>query len=101
MRLKHPAQPLVFYFSGVSPLCAAALKLYDRYPGLRASLCLYRGRYFMKVDAGLLQRAAVLRDAGEYGPCLGACCVLYSYFEEHGFCISHDAISQLGSAFHR
>lgn len=96
MRMKRPAQPLVFRFSGAGPLCGAAVALYERFPGIPSALCLYRGAYYLKVAAGLRQRPGVRRMAGTYGKCLGASPVLYSYYEEHGRCLSTDAVEELG-----
>lgn len=98
MRLKTPAQPLVFCFSGVSPLCCAVIRLYETYPGVRASLCLYKDWYVLAVYSSLKNRKAVFRAAGSFGRYLGPARVLYSYFEEHGTPISADAVSQLGGA---
>ena len=43
VRLKRPAQPLVFQFQRAGSLCAAVACLYQAWPKLEASLCLYRG----------------------------------------------------------
>ena len=101
MRLKYPAQPLVFSFSGVTPLCGAVSKIYEIYPDVDAALCLYRDRYFLAVYAGLSMRGRVFRTAGEYGAYLGPGRVLYSFFEEHGQSISRNAVEDLGAALHR
>ena len=100
MRLKTPAQPLVFRFSGVSPLCGAVAKLYEIYPGVEASLCLYRENYFLAVHSSLEKRVRVFRAASEYGAFLGPGSVLYSYYEEHGRRISCNAVAELGAALH-
>ncbi len=97
MKLKRPAQPLLFCFSGVTPLCAAAEALYQLYPGLGAELCLYRGRYFLSVYAGLSQRRQVLRAASESGSYLGPAQVLYAYCSEHGRELSRNALTDLGA----
>lgn len=96
MRLKRPAQPLVFRFAGVTPLCGAAVALYEEFPLVESSLCLYRGAYYLKVGATLGQRPKVRRKAARYGASLGASPVLYAYCEEHGRCLSTDAVGELG-----
>lgn len=96
MRLKRPAQPLVFRFAGVTPLCGAAVALYEGYPQVKSSLCLYRGAYYLEVAAALRQRPGVRRRAAPYGTSLGASPVLYAYCEEHGRCLSTDAVGELG-----
>lgn len=96
MRLKRPAQPLVFRFSGAGPLCGAAVALYERDPGMKASLCLYRGAYYLEVAAGLGRRPEVRRIGKAYGAYLGASPVLYSYYEEHGRRLSGNAVEELG-----
>lgn len=101
MRLKYPVQPLVFCFSDVTALCGAVAKLYRVYPGVGASLCLYRGQYFLAVRSKLSMRKAVYRAAAEYGLYLGPGRVLYSFFEEHGRGISKNAVETLGAALHR
>ena len=98
MRLKVPAQPLVFRFAGVSSLCAAVAGLYDGCPGVRASLSLYRGTYYLAVYAALSRRPQVSRIAGAWGRALGPCGVLYSYCEEHGRCLTRNAVEELGGA---
>ena len=96
MRLKRPAQPLVFRFPGATPLCGAAAALYERFPQVESSLCLYRGAYYLKVCATLAQRPEVRRKAAPFGASLGASPVLYAYCEEHGRCLSTDAVGELG-----
>lgn len=98
MRLKRPAQPLVFRFPGAGCLCGAAAALYEGCPGLEASLSLYGGAYYLKAAATLGQRPRVRRLAARYGTLLGACPVLYAYCEEHGRCLSTDAVKELGGA---
>lgn len=96
LRLKRPAQPLVFRFSGAGPLCGAAIALYEVFPGLESSLCLYRRAYYLKVGASLLQRPKVRRAASPYGRYVGACPVLYAYYAEHGRSLSTNAVEELG-----
>lgn len=96
MRLKRPAQPLVFRFAGAGPLCGAAAALYGDFPRLGSSLCVYRGAYYLKIRARLRQRPGVRRTAGVYGTYLGASPVLYAYYEEHGRCLSTNAVGELG-----
>lgn len=98
LRLKTPSQPLVFCFSGVSPLCGAVEKLYDIYPDARASLCFYRGCYFLAVYSSLAMRGKVRSLLYEYGKFLGPSGVLYSFCEEHGMPITHNAVTELGAA---
>lgn len=98
LRLKHPPQPLVFCFSGVSQLFGAVSKLYELLPRAPSSLCLYRGGYFLALYAPLSQRVRAVRAAGEYGVCLGPGVVLYSFFEEHGQQIGPDVVARLGGA---
>ena len=60
VRLKRPAQPLVFQFQRAGSLCAAVACLYQAWPKLEASLCLYRGAYYLKAAAaagGALRQA--------------------------------------------
>lgn len=97
MRMKAPAQPLVFCFSGVSSLCGAVEELYARYPGIKAGLCLYRGRYYLAVHAGFLERRRVFLTAGGYGGYLGPAPVLYAYYAEHGRELSRNAVEELGA----
>ena len=101
LRLKHPAQPLVFCFSGVSALCGAVVRLYGRFPDAPALLCLYQGRYYLAVAAGLRERRQIFLAAGEFGSYLGAAPVLYAYYAEHGRELSQNAISELGTALTR
>lgn len=101
MKLKRPAQPLVFCFSGVSALCGAVAGLYEVLPWVRASLCLYRGKYYLAVFSSLKHRETVRKTAGLSGDYLGAAQVLYAYFEEHGTPISQNAVAQLGGALKR
>lgn len=100
MKLKRPPQPLVFQYESATALCGAVASLYRHRP-LRASLCLYRGRYYLEVRCGLGKRGRVRRACRPYGPCLGPSPVLYAYFEEHGLPLSQDAVAQLGGALHR
>lgn len=101
MRLKRPAQPLVFYFSGVSALCGAIIRLYGAAPDVKASLCVYRGRYYLAVYAGLRERRQTRLAAGEFGTYLGPACVLYAFYVEHGRELSKNAVAELGSALYR
>ena len=98
MRLKRPAQPLVFQFQRAGSLCAAVACLYQAWPKLEASLCLYRGAYYLKAAAALRQRQSVRRLAAPFGKPLGACPVFYAYCEEHGRCLSTNAVEELGGA---
>ncbi len=98
MRLKTPSQPLVFCFSGVSSLCGAVEKLYDIYPDVCASLCFYKHCYFLAVHSRLLMRGKVRGILEEYGKFLGPNGVLYSFCEEHGIPITHNAVAELGAA---
>ena len=95
MRLKRPAQPLVFQFQRAGSLCAAVACLYQAWPKLEASLCLYRGAYYLKAAAALRQRQSVRRLAAPFGKPLGACPVFYAYCEEHGRCLSTNAVEEL------
>ncbi|WP_099205592.1 hypothetical protein [Scatolibacter rhodanostii] len=101
MRLKTPSQPLVFCFSGVSPLCGAVEKLYDIYPDARASLCLHKTCYYVAVFCRLSMRGKVRGTLSEYGKFIGPSGVLYSFCEEHGTFITHDAVTELGAAFRK
>ena len=101
MRLKSPAQPLVFRFAGAGALCCAAAALYRALPDLESALCLYRGSYYLRVGASLGQRGRVRRRAGAFGRCLGASPVLYAYCEEHGRSLSANAVAELGGAMER
>lgn len=96
MRLKTPAQPLVFCFSDVTALCTAVQALYSLQPALPGRLALSRGRYYLCVYARLRDRQVVRRAAG--GESLGPAPVLYAYYREHGLEISADAIKKLGAA---
>lgn len=98
MRLKRPAQPLVFRLAGATPLCAAAADLYQCFPGIESALCLYGGGYYLRVGASLGQRPGVRRVMAAHGQFLGASPVLYAYWEEHGRCLSANAVEELGRA---
>lgn len=98
MRIKSPAQPLVFRFQSVTSLIAAVQTLYATEPRLRARLCLFAGQYYLAVGASFSQRETVLRAAGEFGRLLGPCPVLYAFFAEHGREISRNAVQELGTA---
>lgn len=97
MRLKYPSQPLVFCFSSVSHVCNVLERLYERYMDMHASLCYSRNLYFLAVYAPLRHRGRVYRIATEFGNFLGPGSVRYSYFEEYGIKISHDAVVELGA----
>lgn len=98
MRLKRPPQPLVVRYAGATALCDGVAGLYERYPHLKASLCLYGGNYYLKAAVDLKARPQVRRTAEEYGTVLGACPVLYAFCEEHGRWLSADAVKELGGA---
>lgn len=98
MRLKRPPQPLVVRYTGATALCDGVAGLYEKYPQLKATLCLYREKYYLKAAVRLSQRPQVSRTAEEYGTVLGACPVLYAYCEEHGRRLSADAVKELGGA---
>lgn len=99
VQLKAPLQPLVFCFSGVSHLCTAVARLYDFYPQVKASLCLYDRKYYLAVHSKLKMRRKVFRLLVEFGSYLGPGSVTYAFYEEHGKNISDDAVSELGAAF--
>ena len=99
LRLKRPAQPLVFCFPEVSALCGAVVRIYSALPRAPALLCLYQGRYYLAVLCALRERSRTFLAAGEYGAYLGAAPVLYSYYAEHGRELSRNAIAELGTAF--
>ena len=101
LRLKRPAQPLVFCFSGVSALCGAVVRLYGLIPDAPAQLCLYHGRYYLAVSVSLRERRRIFLAAEEFGACLGAAPVLYAFYAEHGRELSRNAISELGTALSR
>ena len=96
--MKRPAQPLVFRFRGATALCGAAAARYGSFPKLEASLCLYRGFYYLRVCATLRERFPVRRTLAPFGLWLGASPVLYAYCEEHGRCLSTNAVGELGRA---
>ncbi len=101
MRIKTPAQPLVFRYQGATALLTAVAELYGSCPQLRSRLCLYAGWYYLAVKAGLRERPAVRSVAGEYGEDLGASPVLYAYYAEHGRELSGNAVQELGAALGR
>ena len=101
LRLKRPAQPLVFCFSGVTALCGAVGRIYRALPHAPALLCLYQGRYYLSVFVSLRERRQIFSAAGEFGAYMGAAPVLYSYYAEHGRELSRNAISELGTALDR
>lgn len=98
MRLKGAPQPMVFRFDGPTALCGAVEGIYRLTPGAASRLCRWRGRYFLRVEAGLAQRQQLARAAEPYGKCLGASPVLYAYCQEHGQEISRDPVAKLGQA---
>lgn len=101
MKLKTPPQPLVFMYDGPTALCAAVSELYRMEPGTPSSLCVWRGRYYLKVSAKLSKRKRLVETGGRWGRCLGACPVLYSFCREHGCEITQNAVAQLGGALAR
>lgn len=100
-RLGSPPQALVFRFTGVTALCGAVAALYRRLPQAAGRLCLYQGRYYLAVQAGLAGRPRARKAAGGYGDFLGPARVLYAYCEEHGRTISQNAVVELGAALDR
>ena len=98
MRIKTPAQPLVFRFQGVSALMLAVQRLYALRPCPHSRLALFAGQYYLAVGGGFGQRDRVLRAVGASGRRLGACPVLYAYLAEHGREISRNAVQELGRA---
>lgn len=94
MRLKSPAQPLVFCFSDATSLCAAVQALYRLRPHLTAGLSLSGGCYYLCVQAPLRDRQVVRRVSPAC--CLGAAPVLYACRREHGAELSRNAIQELG-----
>lgn len=98
MKLKTPPQPLVFAFEGPTALCAAVAELYRLAPGAASSLCEWRGKYYLQVDAGLGGRRKLMGIGGRWGRCLGAAPVMYAFCREHGREISEDPVAQLGGA---
>lgn len=101
MRLKHPPQPLVFSFRGVSSLCGAVSAVYELLPQVPSSLCLYRGIYFLALQVPLRYRIPVAAAATEFGAYLGPGAVLYAFFEEHGQKISSNVVALLGKALNK
>lgn len=77
------------------------MRLYGSVPDARASLCVYRGRYYLAVYAGLRERRQVILAAGEFGVYLGPACVLYAFYAEHGRELSSNAVAELGAALCR
>ena len=98
MRIKSPALPLVFRFGGVSAMMGAVAALYGLRPDTHARLCLFAGRYYLAVSAGLVERPVIRAGAGEFGRCLGAAPVRYAFCAEHVREISQNAVSDLGGA---
>lgn len=98
MRMKSAPQPIVFRFDGASALCGAVEDIYRLAPGAPSGLCRWKGRYFLRVEAGLAQRRVLSEAAERYGRCLGASPVLYAYCREHGQEISQDPVAKLGQA---
>ncbi len=101
MKLKRPPQPLVFVYDGPTALCAAVSELYRLEPVAPSALCMWRGRYYLSVGAGLNMRARLRRTGGRWGRCLGPSPVLYAFCREHGCEISGNAVAQLGGALAR
>ena len=98
MKLKTPPQPLVFVFDGPTALCAAVSEFYRLGPPAPSELCMWRGRYYLQVGAGLGGRGRYRRSGERWGQCLGARPVLYAFCREHGSEISRNAVAQLGGA---
>lgn len=98
MRIKSPVLPLVFRFGSVSAMMNAVAVLYGLRPDTQARLCLFAGRYYLAVGAGLTERPGIRSGAGEFGRCLGAAPVLYAFCAEHGREISQNAVIDLGGA---
>ena len=98
VRLKRPAQPLVFQFQRAGSLCAGVGFLFQAVAKLAGSLGLLRGADYLKSAASLRQRQSVRRLAAPFGKPLGACPVFYAYCEEHGRCLSTNAVEELGGA---
>lgn len=101
MRIKTPAQPLLFRFRGVTALMAAVATLYGAWPAMGGRLSLFQGRYYLLLAAGLSQRGTVRCALMPYGEPLGASPVLYAFFAEHGRELSRDAVAELGRAMGR
>ncbi len=96
MKLKTPPQPIVFRFEGPTALCEAVRSLYEVVPNAPSALCGWRGFYFLRVQVGFKTRKRVMVLGARYGVCLGACPVLYAYFQEHGKEISQNPVEDLG-----
>ena len=88
----HPRSPLCSGSRASLPCAPRVAALYRRCPPAKAWLCLYRGRYYLAVHAGLRARPRAVRAATPYGELLGPARVLYAYCEEHGQPISHNAV---------
>ena len=101
MKLKTPPQPLVFVYDGPTALCAAVSEFYRLEPLATSALCMWRGRYYLLVGAGLSRRRKVRRTGERWGQCLGPSPVLYAFCREHGCEISGNAVAQLGGALAR
>lgn len=99
--MKMPPQPLVFRYDGATALCAAVAELYRLEPQTPSALCMWRGKYYLRVESGLSKRKHVAETGGRYGVCLGPCPVLYSFCQEHGEEITQNAVAQLGGALSR
>lgn len=91
-------QPLVFCFGTATALCSAVSCLYAALPFAAAKLCVYRGRYYLAVGAGLKNRPQAAALAAAFGENLGAAAVLYAFCAEHGTEISKNAVAELGKA---
>lgn len=101
VRMKTPPQPLVFCYNGPTALCAAVAELYRLEPKVPSALCVWRGKYYLRVEARLNRRKCVAETGGQYGVCLGPCPVLYAFCQEHGEEITQNAVAQLGGALTR
>lgn len=98
LKIISQVQPLVFCFGSATALCGAVAALYAAKPIAAASLCAYRGRYYLAVGAGLKNRCRVAALAENFGENLGAAAVLYAFCAEHGTEISKNAVAELGKA---
>ena len=98
MKMKTPPQPLVFRYDGPTALCRGVAALHRLAPRTSSALCLWRGKYYLRVGATLRLRRQLAETGSRYGLCLGACPVLYAFCQEHGEEITQDAVAQLGGA---
>lgn len=98
LKIISAVQPLVFCFGTATALCSAVASLYAVLPCAAASLCVYRGRYYLAVRAKLQNRPKAAALADNFGENLGAAAVLYAFCAEHGTEISKNAVAELGKA---